>query len=151
LVLIEEPGGDYWKTWQEQIKDNLHQRNLISPDDIYLYTITDDIDIACEVIRNFYRVYHSSRFVGQMYVMRLNYVLSDGQIEELNERFADIIVTGKIETTKALPQEQGDKTEKLPRLIFHFDQVNYGRLYQLIVAINNLEIEELITEHPELK
>ncbi|MDV3000087.1 MAG: hypothetical protein N5P05_001693 [Chroococcopsis gigantea SAG 12.99] len=151
LVLIDEPGGDYWKTWQEQIKDNLHQRGLISPDDIHLYTITDDIEIACEVVKHFYRVYHSSRFVGQMYVMRLNYPLSDGQIDELNEEFADLMVTGKIERTKALPQEQGDKTEKLPRLIFNFDQQNYGRLYQLIGAINSMQIEESMTEHPEIK
>jgi hypothetical protein len=151
LVLIDEPGGDYWLSWNEHIQKNLFQRGLISPEDINLYTITDNIELACETIRNFYQVYHSSRYVGQQFVMRLNCELSDEGVEQLNEDYSDILVEGKIEKSSALAQEMGDGTENLPRLIFSFNQRNFGRLYQFIHSINRLGIPPSKIEHPERK
>ncbi len=85
LVLIDEPDGDYWQTWQEQISENLQKRGLISAEDRNFYTITNDLDYACQTIRHFYRVYHSSRFVGESFVIRLNHELSGEQIEQIRE------------------------------------------------------------------
>jgi len=151
LVLIDEPGGDYWFQWNEHVQKNLLQRGLISPEDLSLYTITDDIGVACDTIRNFYQVYHSSRYVGKQFVMRLNCELSDAQVEQLNEDFNDILVEGKIERSNVLPQEIGDGTEHLPRLVFHFNQRNFGRLYQLIHQVNRIGILPPKAEHPERK
>jgi hypothetical protein len=147
LVLIDIPGGDYWYSWNEYINEQLVKRGLISPEDPSLYTITDDLGVACNRIRDFYRVYHSSRYVENLFVMRLNSELSDEQVENLNEEFADILVKGRIEKSKALSQEIADETFALPRLIFYFNQKSLGRLYQLVDKIN--EIGE--GEHPERK
>jgi uncharacterized protein (TIGR00730 family) len=151
LVLIDEPGGDYWRTWDEQLSQNLQQRGLISPEDVNLYTITDDLNVACESIRNFYRVYHSSRYVGPLFVMRLNYQLSEEQVEILNNNYADILVKGKIEKSLALPKEANDPTTHLPRLVLHFDQRSLGRLYQMISEINHFDLVPFQEDHPERK
>jgi uncharacterized protein (TIGR00730 family) len=151
LVLIDEPGGDYWLNWNEYIHKNLLPRGLISPEDVNLYTITDDLGVACEAIRSFYQVYHSSRYVGEKYVMRLNGELSDEQVDRLNQHYSNLLVKGKIEKTKALPQESGDGTEQLPRLVFNFDQRSLGRLYQMIHEVNRMETPPSQAEHPERK
>ena len=152
LVLIDKPGGRYWHDWAEYIDKQLMKRGLISPDDPSLYTITDDLDVACAAISSFYQVYHSSRYVGSQLVLRLKTELSDSAIEELNDRFREIIVTGKIEKTKPLPQEGQDETYDLPRLMLNFNQRDLGKLYQLIAAINTLgNPPPEVYAHPERK
>lgn len=150
LVLIDKPGGDYWHSWNDYICKHLVARGLVSADDPSLYTITDKLDVACAAIRNFYRVYHSSRYVGKQFVMRLNCQLSDEVVEQLNQDFSDILRQGKISKSFALPEEKDTETVHLPRLVFHFNQKSLGRLYQLIEQINqlgNISAEE----HPEKK
>jgi uncharacterized protein (TIGR00730 family) len=136
LVLIDEPNGNYWHNWHKYMYDNLVARGFISSDDVHIYTITDNLEVACNTIREFYRVYHSSRYVDDLFVMRLNYDLSEGQIEQLNQDFSDILLKGKIEKTKALAKEWGDETENLPRLALYFNPKKLGRLYQMIKVIN---------------
>ncbi|MCA2686323.1 MAG: LOG family protein [Microcystis sp. M038S2] len=151
LVLIDEPDGDYWQTWQEQISENLQKRGLISAEDRNFYTITNDLDYACQRIRHFYRVYHSSRFVGESFVIRLNHELSGEQIEQINQNFGDILVKGKIAPSQILERENRDSTHHLPRLVFYFNGKSYGRLYQLIDHINDLSPVVALEEHPERK
>ncbi|MBR8834151.1 MAG: LOG family protein [Stigonema ocellatum SAG 48.90 = DSM 106950] len=152
VVLIDPPGGDYWRSWNEYINKQLVQKGLVSPEDPHLYTVTDNLDVACNVITGFYQVYHSSRYVGDRLVIRLKSDLSEAKVEQLNADFSDILVTGRIEKSQALPQEAQDETVELPRLILYFNQKDLGRLYQMIAAINQMvtpTVEE--TAHPELK
>jgi uncharacterized protein (TIGR00730 family) len=151
LVLIDEPQGDYWQNWQKKITKNLLERKLINAEDINLYTITNNLDVACKTISNFYRVYHSSRYVGQQFVMRLNAELSEPQVGQLNEEFEDILLGGKIDKSRALPPEMNDETAHLPRLVFEFDPRKYGRLYQLIKRVNHFDIVLDRGDHPEWK
>jgi uncharacterized protein (TIGR00730 family) len=136
LVLVEQPGGSYWLAWEQFVQQQLLGLGLISGEDRSLYTITDDLSVACGAIADFYRVYDSCRYVDDLFVMRLKGELSEAQVQELNDRFGDIVVSGKIDKSAALPQEQGDITEALPRLVFRFNQQDLGRLYQMIKAIN---------------
>ncbi|MEG4302288.1 LOG family protein [Microcoleus sp. D3_18a_C4] len=138
LVLIDRPGGDYWHDWNYFVQKQLRGRGLISADDRSLYTITDDVNVACEAIGSFYLVYHSCRYVREKLVIRLKTELSEENVDLLNTDFSDIVVTGKIEKSQALPPEIGDATFDLPRLTLHFNQRDLGRLYQLIAAINQM-------------
>jgi uncharacterized protein (TIGR00730 family) len=152
LVLIDPPGGDYWRSWSQYIDEQLVKKGLVSPDDPSLYTVTDDLDVACNAITKFYQVYHSSRYVGDQLVIRLTTNLSDAEVEQLNLEFSDILVKGRIEKTQVLPQEGQDETSELPRLILYFNQRDLGRLYQMIALINQMGThtpEE--TGHPERK
>jgi len=153
LVLIDKPGGNYWKSWDSYIRHHLIKDGLVSPDDDCIYTITDDLDVACQAINNFYRVYHSSRYVGDLLVMRLNGTPSDAQVAWLNQAFSDILVGGEIEKSPPLNQENGDGTESLPRLVFHFNQRDLGRLYKLIRTINqfSIPVPSPVATHPERK
>jgi uncharacterized protein (TIGR00730 family) len=148
VVLIDKPGGTYWKDWNDYIQTQLIQKSLISPEDDRLYTVTDSLDVACSAISGFYRVYHSSRYVGDQLVIRLNHDVTDAQVAKLNQDFGDILIEGQIEKSEMLgeegqhqqpqPQQVVDKTEHLPRLRFRFNQRDHGRLYQMIAAINEM-------------
>ncbi len=152
LVLVDKPGGDYWLSWNDYVCRQLKDTGLISPEDPSLYTITDKLDVACKTIKDFYRVYHSSRYVNKLFVMRLKLELSDAAVESLNEEFSDILVKGKISKSAVLPEEVKDvEAATLPRLTFYFNQKSLGRLHQLIAKINELGDYCNATEHPELK
>lgn len=152
LVLIDHPGGDYWRSWSEYVDKHLLQTGLVSPEDPSLYTITDNLDVACDAITKFFQVYHSSRYVNTRLVIRLKSELSDAEVEELNDKFSDILVQGKIEKSQALPQEGQDETFDLPRLLLNFNQRDLGRLYQMIATINTMGKPSAEDKaHPELK
>lgn len=151
VILIDHPGGDYWYDWQAFVEKQLLRRGLISQDDPSIYTITDDLNVAEAAIANFYRVYHSSRYVRDLFVIRLNCELSDEQVEHLNQEFKDILSQGRIEKSQALPKELGDETEHLPRLVFYFNQRDVGRLYQMISTINQMGENFPGSSHPEQK
>ena len=151
-MLIDKPGGDYWHSWNDYICSQLKAKGLISQEDPSLYTVTDDLDVACQTIKDFYRVYHSSRYVGKLFVIRLKLELTDDAVAQLNQEFSDILSQGKIEKSAALPEEQKDtETSELPRLTLYFNQKSLGRLYQLINKINRLGDACDATEHPEIK
>ncbi|MEH2328004.1 LOG family protein [Nostoc sp.] len=138
LVLIDRPGGDYWRSWSEYIDKQLVQNGLVNPEDPSLYTVTDNLDVACNAITRFYQVYHSSRYVSNKLVIRLKTDISDALLEQLNADFSDIIIQGRIEKSQALPEEAQDETVELPRLILYFNQRDLGRLYQMIATINRM-------------
>lgn len=151
LVLIDPPGVTYWQGWESHIREHLLKPGLISAEDLHLYTVTDQIDVACEAITRFYRMFHSSRYVGERLILRLNSELSDADVEYLNQNFSDILLRGQIEKITALPPEIGGPTEHLPRLGLYFNQRDLGRLYQMLRVISQLGVDAPETQHPEQK
>jgi uncharacterized protein (TIGR00730 family) len=139
LVLIDRPGGTYWKTWDRQVREHLLRDELISPDDLNLYRITDDTDQAVKIITRFYRNFHSSRFVKDLFVIRLKHAPSDSAIEAMNEDFADINTGAPIKRIEPTPEEREDNEHvDLPRIAFSFNRREYGRLRQLIDVLNSI-------------
>ena len=152
IVLIDQPGGDYWWGWSAYVSEHLLKRGLVSREDTHFYTITDSLEVACETIVQFYRIYHSCRYVGNDLLIRLNCELSDQAVRNLNLQFSDILVGGDIEKISPRPETFEDSTNGFPCLLLQFNQRDLGRLYQLIHAINyseTLSAEDLA--HPELK
>jgi uncharacterized protein (TIGR00730 family) len=138
IVLIDKLGGDYWNDWDVFVQNNLLERGLITKEDRSLYKITDDIDEACQFIASFYSVYHSCRWVGDLFVIRLHIEITDEHLDRLNDNFSDILLGGKIQRSSALPKEANEPhIIDLPRLTMHFNQHGFGRLYELISAIND--------------
>ena len=139
LVLVDRPGGTYWKTWDRHVREHLLRDELISPDDLNLYQITDSTDQAVKIITRFYRNFHSSRFVKDLFVIRLKHPPTDTTLEVLNEDFADIIPGPAIRRIEATPDEIEDADHvELPRIAFGFNRRDYGRLRQLVDALNGL-------------
>ncbi len=138
LVLVDRPGGTYWKTWDKHVREHLLRDQLISPDDLYLYQITDNADEAVKIITRFYRNFHSTRFVKDLFVIRLKHPPSDSAIEAMNEDFADIMVGPKIARIEPTAEEVADNDKlQLHRIAFGFNRRDYGRLRQLIDVLNS--------------
>jgi hypothetical protein len=113
-------------------------RRLISPDDLGLVHITDDVADAVREIEGFYSNYHSIRFVDRALVVRMRHFPSDEELEKLNEDFADIVITGQIEPAQPSPAEIADNDHiELARIRFRFDRTHWARLRKLIDALNH--------------
>jgi hypothetical protein len=139
VVLLDAPGGSYWQDLDRFIKKQLLGEQMISEEDLSLYCITDDYRASVEEIMQFYRVYHSMRYVREQLVLRLHHALPDSLIEDINRRFADILVDGEFTQSPALPEERDEPDLKaLPRLVMHFDRRSLGRLRQLIDYLNRV-------------
>lgn len=139
LLLLELPGETYWERWDEFIRGQLLKRGLISPADVSLYTIVGSAEEAVDKIRTFYSTYHSYRQVDRTLVIRLEKELSEAAIHQLNEQFADLMITGKIERTDPLPEEANEpELLRKPRIAFAYNHKSAARLKQLIDQINTL-------------
>jgi uncharacterized protein (TIGR00730 family) len=139
LVLIDRPGGAYWKTWDRQIREHLLRGQLISPDDLNLYHITDSTDEAVKIITRFYRNFQSSRFVKDLLVIRLKNAPPASAVPTLNQDFADIITGAPIKIIKPTPEErEASDNLELARIAFGFNRRDYGRLRQLIDVLNGV-------------
>lgn len=137
LVLIDRPGGTFWRTWDKHLREHLLRNQLISPQDLTLYHITDDTAAAVKLITRFYRNYQSSRFVKEQLVLRLKHGPSPTALAALNEDFADIATGAPFKVIEPTPEERDDEEAlELPRLAFGFDRKSYGRLRELIDRIN---------------
>ena len=84
----------------------------------------------------FYSRYHSSRYVGDCLVFRLNEPLPARTLAQINGEFSDILLHGSFEQRLSpLEEERGAHPGK-PRLVFAFDRRSAGRLRLLIDRIN---------------
>ncbi|MFN5915188.1 MAG: LOG family protein, partial [Planctomycetota bacterium] len=137
MVLVDQPGGTYWKNVEEFFRKQLLGDKWISEEDVHLYKVTDNNDEAIREVLQFYRVYHSMRYVDDALIMRLTSRLTPEKLDKLNVDFADILVSGSIEQVGMLADEAGEtELAELPRIKLHFNRRNLGRLRQLIDAIN---------------
>ena len=140
LVLVDQPNGTYWEAWMKFMTDHLFKRGLIGAEDFYLFKIVHDASEAVREIMQFYKVYHSARWVGDQLVIRINQRLSGRAVTELNQKFADLVRAGEIVPAAALRQEKNEPALwTLPRLVLAPHRRAFGRFRQLIDAINEAE------------
>jgi len=138
IVYVDEPGGEYWQAWQQFVTDQLLAKELISPEDLSLYKVTDDIEEAVDEVVAFYSAFNSMRYVRRKLVLRLHAEPSDELVTRLNDEFLDIVESGRIEKTDVHRLEADDEhLAELPRLSLHFDRKKFGRLRQMINLIND--------------
>ncbi len=137
VVFLDRPGGDYWTGFRQFVEDKLLGGGMIERDDLSLFKMTDDVTEAVDEILGFFRVYHSMRFVHDRLVLRLTRSLDDHTLETLNSQFADILASGSFSQGGPLKEEKDEpELADLPRLYFHFNRHNLGRLRQLIDWLN---------------
>lgn len=138
LLMLDRPGGTYWKSFDRYVREHLLGNGLISPDDLHLYQLMESPAEAVKVIRRFYRNYHSHRFVREWLVLRMQRAPQAAALEGLNEDFADCIeAEGPMRRVDPFPEEIEDRdVTELPRIAFRFDRRQYGRLKQLIDVLN---------------
>ena len=110
VVMLDEPGGDYWATLEEFIRKQLLAKGMIAANDLCLYRRTDRVEEAVEEVLTFFRVYHSMRYVHGKLVLRLNRRPGEAVLETIQAQFADILAEGRFEICGELPEEKGEIT-----------------------------------------
>ncbi len=139
IICLQAPGCDYWNDWSAFVVRQLLTRKLINEEDMSLFVIVDSAEAAVSHILQFYRRYHSIRFVGRQLAMRLRQTISAEQLEQIRERFTDLLSDGTFELRGPLEEELDEPTLRdLPRLVFNFNRRSAGRLRQLISHLNGL-------------
>jgi uncharacterized protein (TIGR00730 family) len=139
IVLIEPPDSQYWNHWIGFVTKELAGGDFISRNDMSLFIHVNSVEKAIDEILQFYRVYHSIRYVGEKTVIRLNSLLSSENIEKLNKRYSSILRSGEIEPTGYLPTEQkNEEFLDLPRLVMDFNRRDYGAFYEMLGFLNTL-------------
>ena len=139
VVLLEGEGRTYWEDWYSWISAHLGDNGWICAEDLSLLHIAESPEEAADHVRMFYRRYHSGRYGGATYVIRLKTPLSDRQVAMLGEEFSDLVDAGDMQQCEPLPGET-DHLD-LPRLAFVHTKRGWGRVRQLIDRINLLPLD----------
>jgi uncharacterized protein (TIGR00730 family) len=133
-------GEGYWESWDRWVREQLMGRGWISPEDDALWYIARDAADALNHIQKFYRMYHSSRYVRDDFVIRLEKPLSESAVAALNREFADpklgLVREGPI--VQRGPYEVEEDHLDLPRVAFHHTRKHLGLIRKMIDRINEL-------------
>ena len=139
VVLLDTPGGSYWRGFEAFIRDHPLADGLISEGDDCLYRITDSVAGALAEVEGFYRNYHSLRYVGDRLVLRLRSAPTREELAELSDRYAGMLVGGRIEPARPFPPEVTSHDHlELPRIVAQFDRRSFAMLRRLIDDLNRL-------------
>lgn len=137
IVLVDQPGGTYWKNWHKFVLDELLANQYIDSFDIELYKMTDSVEEAVAIVQQFYKNYHSMRYVRGQLVFRLQKPVPEKLIRRLDTEYQDILTEGGFRNSTALPEEKNEPMIfDLPRLVFAFNKHDHGRLRMLIDELN---------------
>lgn len=137
IVLIEPKGSTYWTTWAHFVRNEFINKGYIDKEDLKLFRRVKTVDEAVQYIEDFYKVYHSIRYVSGLTVLRLNRTISEKTLLRINERFKDILTCGRICPAEPSEKELREKEYvDLPRLAMNFNMRDYGRLCEMIHIIN---------------
>jgi uncharacterized protein (TIGR00730 family) len=137
VILMEPEGSSYWAQWMDFVTGQLVKKGYIKKEDLSLFRIIKTVDAGVKFIEDFYRVYHSIRYVAGLTVLRLNREIAGKTVKLLNRSFKDILTSGEIYVSPPTKKEiQEDEYLDLPRLAMNFNMRDYGRLCEMIHAIN---------------
>jgi uncharacterized protein (TIGR00730 family) len=137
VVLLEEPGSEFWGRWLKFLREQLLGRHLIDEEDLDLIFHARTIRDAVQEVTRFYANYQSQRYVDGALVIRILRLPPAGAVQKLNTDFADILGPDGIKPTDPLSQEVEDGDElACERLAVDFNQTSFGRLRGLLNALN---------------
>ncbi|MEM1444760.1 MAG: LOG family protein [Planctomycetota bacterium] len=136
---VDADGNGYWHHWDNYVTHSLLANGWISPEDKNLYFVTDDASAAARHVIDFYRNYHSQRYVRDQLALRVRRPISEKQLAALNEEFASLVADGKIEQSGPLQGER--EVLNLPRVQFHHTKSGFGKLRMLINRLNEFDAQ----------
>jgi uncharacterized protein (TIGR00730 family) len=144
IVLVEGAGGDYWKSWDVWVKQHLLDKKWISEEDPSIYYIAKNPKDAARHTLQFYRNYHSSRYVRDTFVIRLKSALKAEDVERLSDEFKVLIksvpgTAGDGKVVQGGPLEGEADNLHLPRVSFVHTKYKFGVIRQMIDRINQFD------------
>lgn len=137
VVLLDEPGGSYWKDALDFLHRHLELNRYILPSDLRLVRLVHSAEDAATEIARFYGNFHSTRWLKNDFVIRMNHPLTDSALHTLHEEFKGLCLQGGFEQRPYCEPER-DEPEfcHLIRLAFRFNGRDHGRLRELVDFIN---------------
>ncbi|HEY0289890.1 MAG TPA: TIGR00730 family Rossman fold protein [Pseudomonas sp.] len=140
IVLLDAPGGTFWQSALNFIKDELEGNHYILATDMNLLKLVYSADEAVEEINQFYSNFHSSRWLKNKFVIRMRHALSEAAMTHIQDAFADLRLNEDFHQHAYLGEEHDDaQFSHLTRLAFSFNGRNQGRLRELVNYINLTE------------
>lgn len=138
ILMLDTPEGGYWDGFLKFVKEQLEASHYIHPTDLDLVRLVRSAEEAAVQITDFYRNYHSSRWLKDIFALRLVHPLNTRALGQLHRDFGDISKDGQF---RQQPYCELDNDEPefchLTRLTFLFNSRDHGRLRELIDFIND--------------
>lgn len=137
LVLLEKEDGTFWDEVMK-MSEKLAELGTINKDDMYLFKRFHSAEDAADYINNFYRRYHSIRYIDDRLVIRLKSPLPDELYKRICVEFEEFIGEYGLVYTDALAGEDDEpEIKNLPRLVMKANKKKPVDLYKLIRSINS--------------
>ena len=137
VVLLDQEGGTYWDKALEFMREELADKNYILPADLRLMRLVRSPQAAGQEIAQFYSNFHSTRWFGDSFVVRINHELNDQALATLATDFIDLCKTGGFTQEVYCPEKHNEPEFcHQSRLAFVFNGRDHGRLRELVDFIN---------------
>ena len=139
LILMDNPQRTYWSKWLHFLEKELLAQGYIGKNDFDLFQRVDSVEEILKTIAQFYFRYHSLRYVSGRLVIRMVSALDERAVQSLKTQFQDILTPGGDMVLSGPLEEESDEPRlaALPRLVVDFNRYDFGRLKNLIDAINH--------------
>ena len=139
VVCLDAPGSTYWKEFFHFLRQQLVGQGMIHEEDLEMMYATHDPADAIKHITDFYKMYHSMRYIRDLLVFRIEKPLGEKQLDLLNQEFRHLLKKGKItQSLKPFEEERNAPyTFHLTRLSFYFKKDHFVNLVKLIHRINS--------------
>ncbi|HEY5104700.1 MAG TPA: TIGR00730 family Rossman fold protein [Acidimicrobiales bacterium] len=125
IVLLDEPGGTFWKKWITFVEDAVVADDYIGSADTCLVRLTTSITESIEEIERFYSNYQSFTIEGDRAAISLRHTPTPEQITSL----ASVVAK--------FGEERGYLLENDHTISFSFDGRNYVNLRLVIDEVNS--------------
>jgi uncharacterized protein (TIGR00730 family) len=126
VVLLDQPGGTFWRRLESFIQDEIIDGQYINKPDLALVKICDTAEGAVREITNFFKNYRDVRFAPGTAFITVHQLPTTEQLAILRNRFP-MFATGS-----------GFRTNGSDTLVFDFDGRNYVNLRLVIDFLNDL-------------
>ncbi|TRX75511.1 LOG family protein [Pseudomonas mangiferae] len=137
VVLLDEANGSFWEDALGFMRRQLEENRYILPSDLKLVRLVNSAEAAAEEISQFYRNFHSSRWLKNNFIIRMNHALSETAMSALEADFGDLCLnTGFTQQAYDEADKEESEFSELTRLVFAFNGRDHGRLRELYDFIN---------------
>jgi hypothetical protein len=126
VVLVDQPGGTYWKKWLAFINDEVIGGDYIGQSDMCLVRLCDNVLDAVKEIERFYSNYASTHIENGRAAISVRRTPDDAKLREL-AALVPFFALG-----------EGFKVED-SHVTFNFERRNYANLRLIIDALNDAD------------
>lgn len=138
VILLDEPNGNYWQALLEFFRQQLVAQGYILESDLKLMQITHSPEQAMQYILDFYLNFHSSRWLGETFILRYQRPLSTAAVHSAQHLFTDICSsTGFVQDGIDNELLGEGELRHLHHLAFEPKGRDQGRLRDLVDFVND--------------